>query len=459
MSDRRDCRSAFERRLDDAVGEEVWQRHVAACDDCRAQTWDLGTLMAPLRDAEAPPVDGARLAALEDRFLAQIRQGEAPGEPATDRPERRRWLTLGAIAAGVLVLVSAAWLARGWITDHNAGKGDDGIAEGMAPPPMKGATPQAPARYLALGVTSTAGRVVHRAADGSASDSMPAGLSPGAELETMEGQSAVVLESSARDLRLQMGPRSRLRRLAGTDRRLRLERGEVMAEVRSKIAGDSLKIHTPHGTVTVRGTQFLVQTRAARTVVTVFRGRVRYRSRVSGDHLVAAGKRLEDDTSAVTVRATRPPSPTPGSDPMAGTMGSGAHGTGGKGHAATCSLKRVRRLIRTGRARAARAAIASCRKAGAHATTVTVLKMLDAQALLALGKVGAAVRAYHRIARHHRDSRLGQNALFTAGQLELSRLGQKKRALATFRRYLRTYPSGRYASEARHLARSLEAGK
>lgn len=144
---------------------------------------------------------------------------------------------------------------------------------------------------------------------------------------------------------------------------------------------------------------------------------------------------------------------------MAGTTGSPTRDAGAKVRPAACRLKRVRRLLRTGRARAARPAIASCRKAGVHATTVTVLKMLDAQALLTLGKVGAAVRAYHRIARQHRGSRLGQNALFTAGQLELSRLGRKRRALATFKRYLKAYPSGRYASEARQLARTLEAGR
>ena len=454
MSEKSDCWVVFEQRLDSAGGESDWQRHLATCADCRAQANELGALMAPLRDAETPALDAAQLASLEDHFLSQIRQEDAAPEPARAPSVRSRWVTRLAIAAGILVLVGAAWLATAWLGSKKSAQNKDRITQGMSAPPGMAPTPRASDKVLVLRVQSTTGRVVHRHGGGPASDTPPTRLSPGAELETMGDQAAAVLVAPARDLRLRLGPRTRLRRLAGKNRHLRLERGEVMAEVRSKIAGGSLRIQTSHGTVTVRGTRFLVQASAAKTVVTVFRGQVHYRARTGTEHLVDAGRRLEDDASQVLVRATQAMAPIPQMRPLSSALDPGA-----KARPAECSLGRVRRLIRAGRAQAARVAIAACRKTGAHSTTVTVLKMLDAQALLTLGKVSAAVRAYHRIAQQHRGSRLGQNALFTAGQLELSRLGQNKRALATFRRYLKAYPTGRYASEARQLARSLEAGK
>lgn len=454
MTEESTCRLAFEQRLGSPEGEAAWREHLKQCDGCREQAHDLSLLLDPLRDQQPPALsDEARLQMM-DQFVA-LTAGEAETILPAAGESRRAWpLRAAAAAAAAVLLLGGTWYVLRWLHDPTPDAPPTVTREtagGTNRSPMKAPSVVPASAAPPLYLFASQGDLVYRQPGKPNRRSPPRVLPKAGELETLGPGSSILLGSTTRDLRLRLGPRSRLQRIAAAGWSIRLKRGDLMVDVRSKSAGLALRIVTTRGEITIRGTHFLVQEATARTRITVFRGEVSYHSHASGRHLVLAGQQLVDDSQHIKVRQSTV-------QPMPADLGvkSMVRPAPAKSAKKACRLDRIRRLLRQGRARGARAVIAACRKSGVSGGIATTLKMLEAQALLALGKVRAAVRVYHRIARQKRGHRVGQNALFSAGQLELNRLGQRRRALATFKRYIKQYPSGRYRSEARQLIRSLE---
>jgi hypothetical protein len=72
----------------------------------------------------------------------------------------------------------------------------------------------------------------------------------------------------------------------------------------------------------------------------------------------------------------------------------------------------------------------------------------------AAGDTARAVRLYLEVARLYPDLRAGETALFAAARLQAA-TGETGAARATFHRYLRRHPAGRFADEARRHLRAL----
>lgn len=139
--------------------------------------------------------------------------------------------------------------AQGWSAEVvTVARATDESTESGVSVRMAGATAFLPA---AQGVTVTAGATLRTDARTRAL----LRLSDGTQL-TVNRDSEVTLETT--------GPRN-----------LRLERGELLAEVAHLAAGPNANLYTPHGHIEVLGTKFLLTTDAAMASVQVLRGEVR----------------------------------------------------------------------------------------------------------------------------------------------------------------------------------------
>jgi TolA-binding protein len=115
---------------------------------------------------------------------------------------------------------------------------------------------------------------------------------------------------------------------------------------------------------------------------------------------------------------------------------------------------------------AARAALSSGDLASARRAAAAVLagrpsreQAAEARTVLAehaqaTGDPPRAIRLYHEVARRYADLRAGETALFAAARLEANS-DRPAAARDTLRLYLRRYPAGRFANDARRHLRAL----
>ncbi len=265
-------------------------------------------------------------------------------------------------------------------------------------------------------------------------------LRPG---QALESQSApVALGSHTGDLLVLLGPGTRVRRNRSSRWDLALEQGQALVDVHGRRAAACLAVHTPRGTVRVLGTRFLVAVVPGGVRVAVFRGRVEVRD--GGRRLLVRAGR-----SSLVVGGSVREGPAGREPEWAGSLAAGRLKGSGR---MDCSPRAIRREAARRGARRALALVERCRRAGRWRGEAS---LLEAELLARAGQARRAVRLLHVLARRYRGRSVGQDALFLAGQMEWTRLGARASAERTFRRYLKWYPGGRYAGDARRLLRLL----
>lgn len=158
---------------------------------------------------------------------------------------------------------------------------------GEEPPPPRPEEP-APPRREPVGETVAAVAVLERV-EGKNSLRAGQGILPGRGIETSPGDGlAVVMFPDG--TRLEAGPDTLLREIAGDPKRVVLDRGTLSAKVVRQPAGRPLVVDTPHAEARVLGTALRLSVDAAGTRLDVSEGKVRLTRKADGKFLeVPAG--------------------------------------------------------------------------------------------------------------------------------------------------------------------------
>ncbi len=400
--------------------------HLDGCAGCRARAVSWRRLVPGMRALAPEAPDAMRVR----RMQIEIERRLAPGARGTPTA-RERWVRWSA----ALVFASAAAMALLWIRRSHA--------------------PVADAPYGVVARVDGELTVDGRHLDAA---------SP------LAGDSHVVLAAGRADLSLGRSAQVRLVGparvgLGGTPRAiaLRLESGEVDAEVAHRAPDESFAVITPDLRVEVRGTRFAVGTASGKSWVRVDEGRVEV-ALAGGEHrLVSTGETLAwpppvvppaEDTSASSVT----PSPEENSPPEPSPRGAPASCSEARRLCASTALA-ARASMRAGDREQAlrqlgavagdlRAAHAghACSRAGVAACE-DELGYLRAEALRGAGRIDEAIAAYRRLGGRAQPAAMRQNALYAAAELE-ARRGQSARSRADYEHALAVAPHGALAGEA-----------
>jgi len=258
------------------------------------------------------------------------------------------------------------------------------------------------------------------------------------------------------------GARFRIESIEDAERRIRLDDGAMLFDVARLGEGQAFEVVTPHLTARVLGTVFSVEARGDRSTVRVFEGRVLVeeegRRRVLGaeEALTSSGgvQQVEDDgplvehgRTAARARAGDAPhaertgdgdGPDRTAVDDADTPGRQAGADAETEPRAGDDLPRERVRERAPAAEEARAWIASgdadraldaAREALRDDPTAAEWRMIEADALRALGRFEAAVSVYERAAVDLGGVRAAQ-AGYLAARIHQGRLDDARRALA-----------------------------
>jgi tetratricopeptide (TPR) repeat protein len=403
--------------------------HLDGCTGCRERAVMWRGLVPGMRGLAPEAPDAMRIRRMQiemERRLAPVARG-AHGS-------RERWVSWSA----ALVFASAAALALLWIRRP----ADRPIAPGEA---GYGVVAHVDGELTAEG---------RRIADESR-------LGADSHLALASGRADLKLGRHAQ-VRL-VGP-ARLE-LEGTAKAiaLRLDSGQVDAEVAHREADETFAVITPELRVEVRGTRFSVSAAAGRSSVHVDEGRVEVTLASGAHRFVSTGETLASPPAATEasnagapavapvpeeVPALAPASPR--ESPVAcaearrlcettalavrGSMRAGDQG------------RALRQLgAAAGPLRAAHAKTA-CGRAGVAACE-DELGYLRAEALRGAGQIDGAIAAYQRLGGRAEPAAMRQNALYAAAELE-ARHGQTARARADYERALAVAPRGALAGEA-----------
>jgi tetratricopeptide (TPR) repeat protein len=82
-------------------------------------------------------------------------------------------------------------------------------------------------------------------------------------------------------------------------------------------------------------------------------------------------------------------------------------------------------------------------------------RLVEADALLSLGRLEAAAKALSSTASANDSSAVGEEALWRYGELQRTLIGNPQEALRSYERFLQTFPQSVYLGHARHWIREL----
>jgi FecR-like protein len=403
--------------------------HLDGCTGCRARAATWRSLVPGMRGFAPEAPDAMRIR----RMQIEIERRLAPAARGA-RGSRERWVRWSA----ALVFASAAALALVWIR-RPVGKPNAQAAPGY------GVVAQVD------GVLTVEGRRIAGEAH----------LAAGSHVALAAGHADLKL---GRNARVRLSGPARMG-LEGTPAALalRLDSGQVDAEVAHREPGETFAVITSELRVEVRGTHFSVGAAAGKSWVRVDEGRVEV-TLASGEHrFVSTGETLASPPPTEAANTG-----TPGEEPAPEESPAPASAPGPRESPAACS--EIRRLCEStalaaresmragnqgralrqlgavaGRLRAAHAS-PSCSRAGVAACQ-DELGYLRAEALRGAGQVGAAIAAYRRLGGRAQPAAMRQNALYAAAELE-ARRGHAARARADYKRALAAAPRGALAGES-----------
>ncbi len=469
-----DCKRAFflatesQRSRDD---DQWLQDHLARCSQCRQDFRRMATLADLVRKEPVPESSPEEVA----QYVAQL----ARMSPRPMRATRAatKWRRRAVAAAAVLFLLGSAiglWRLLGQDSRHGT-MGTDRPWSGMAGEPVSSRLLRQ-ARRNDLGMQDCPFEPLDVQGTWKTLSCGPSGTCPpqagtvdgtrlaDATWKLTTGSGPVRMASAQGKVLFVAGPRTLLQRVRSPGWRMRLVRGDLYVAVNHDSGlGRCLVIGTSAGRIRIEGTRFLITQRPQTLTVHTYEGTVRLTRAKAGDLLVSKGQRLTLDstgktsTGPVQGAAHNVLAGPPSWVQQASKPGSAqTHGLSKTQQAlSSCSMKHLRSLGRRfpGRATKEIERCLTARRLGPEGL------MLQAELALVLHQAGKAARIYHRVARRHRGSPIGQDALFAAGQVELSRMGNQSRALRTFHMYLKWYPAGRYAKDVHRVIASIQQSK
>jgi len=419
-------------QTDRSARQQTWlDRYMAGCPSCQSQIAAVDRLVAPIRTLDPPSPNPDETQALWQSCIEAIDQNAKATITRTDRASYRRWLWVGATGlAAILVLIGGRYLVlksarhTGNIEHHRP---DTALVHCGVTPLKIGHGPQ-----------------------GEPDLSHTKFLEPGGTIGA--GDHGIVLDSADDTIHLELAPGSLLERTKNDGWSLLLIRGALLATARSPETAPCLHIRTHFGRIRITGTKFVVQARSGQTTVSVIKGRIQFLRAKSHPIAVAQGHQLTVRANSYdqSVWTTQPWPVTQGQRHV--EMRSRTAATPRPARTPTareCTPRAVKSLARHSVTKAL-TRTSQCRKAGRGGGS---LEAIRAELLLATGKTRRALKAYRRIARRYRGTTLGQDAMFTASQILLSRLHDRASASALLRQYLRRYPNGRYAADAYRIMR------
>ena len=268
----------------DAEQQLFYDEHLARCEACRLEQQALGLLRWDGQDSSpAPALDELTRRRQLNSLLQQAAVAAPEAAPAQRAP--RRLKVTAALAASVLVGTVAALLAHQY---------------GRTPTPTHATAPRAAtvkpgARLVAVPAPAPLPARVLLLAGRATLDGTPmaAGraMEPGRTLRVATGQMVLQLPLGSKML---VRPRTTLglEQLTPHRVRLRLQQGELLAEVTRRQPGQVFEVQTPAGRVQVKGTRFALKTSGDRTRLWVLEGQVRVVERDGVARQLSAGQAI-----------------------------------------------------------------------------------------------------------------------------------------------------------------------
>ncbi len=453
------CQKAFflASRADRTADEEQWlAEHLARCDTCRRDLDHMTALAELVRNTPVPPPSDTEVSRYVDMAVNE--------QPRHILPvARRNWVTtIAAACLAAFFLVGGIW----WFglhpeNDRSLGHSDSPRNQSREPRRVAGKTHHKGARSteacpnLEFHVQGTWRRLACPGLQACPATDESTGVLPHVPWSITTGSTPLTLLAFSQKVRIVLAPNTEFADSEQSGLRFELKRGTLYVSVdHDSGLGRCFRLDTPNGTLTILGTRFLATVENRALVVRTYEGVVRF-APVKGQPTVV---RSEEQLTMVLgyephVRRVETHG---GKDPRKPPEWVDWRDVGSSRRirpaAGSCSLHTLRALGRKS-ARRALAAANAC-----HETSRLSLEgeMLRADLTLSAGNPALAAKIYHRIARRGKGRTVGQNALFSAGQVELTRLGRKARALRTFNTYLKWYPSGRYAADVRRVIKSIQ---
>jgi ferric-dicitrate binding protein FerR (iron transport regulator) len=397
------------------------EAHLEACRRCAAEVDTIEEIRALIDRVPGRPLGQQRIARAIDRaFVSAAEQG---GDRAA-APRRRTWMIASALAVPVATAAVLLW----WAGAGSSQPASDRVIHGEV---------RAEGRTLM------------------ASAHVPGGVS------VLSSEDATLALGPAR---VELGPHTAVRWNPDTYT-LQIEQGHLDLSIES----------TPQRRFRVSTHGFIVEVVGTRFQVTL--------DRVEVTHGVV--RILTADSSALITElrdgeswSAAPPAPSPltrapataqeraARDEMApprdrkDPAGTGARPTAGRsgGSAtrpdATHWLTRARGALAQGDLDDARDAARATLAASSSREQAAEARTILAECAQAAGEPAEAIRLYLAIARRYPDLRAGETALFAAARLEANR-GRTDESRALLRGYVRAYPDGQFAGDARSRLRAL----
>lgn len=387
--------------LDDAE-RLILEAHLSDCASCREHAALMRTLRGLFEELDAAPLSSrARERAIQGAFLA------AASAPQPRPRARLLWPSAVALAAAAVLGVFAPRLfeAGEWHAQREAPV--------AAAPQDKASEPSqaAPASNEQLHPQALASAQADTKGQAHEASAAPEGEPVWLEVDTAQTQ-----RFAHAQVELEQGTRVRF---DAPRRALELGAGRVRVDVDAS-QGQSFEVKTQHFRVVVLGTLFTVEPDS----VAVERGRVQVFS-LSGE---------------VLAREVGP------GGVFSFSRASAAHPE--KRLNPRVLLSRARDALSRGDTQAARELVAKAEDAEPSRLERAEATTLRAECALLERNPKAAVQHYLSVAERFSDLTAGENAAFAAAQIARRAYGEA-RAIELYRRYLKRYPRGRFAEEAR----------
>ena len=397
--------------------EQRLPAHVAKCAHCQTRVAEIESLLALVREAEAPVPDAA---AREREVAAALRMAAATiREPAA---RSFRWPVFAGALLAVGVVVAVVWVRM----------------------PIASRLPR-----VVAGSVSTDSRLLASGTELIAEDHLVTAGAGGAMIRLPEGS------------QVEATPGSRLAMQDAGGAVWLLDSGRLQWHVRPRHDVPPLRIETPEVTTTVVGTVFAVERQKGAdtwtTTVAVTQGVVEVRpASASASERLSAGRSFSWPVQtpppvAGNEAQTARPLPAVVARPPATAKSSAKR---------PVATELIRDSIRAGKIARARELIAQTETLATVSYDVLAeLGVLSAEADLAERQTHAAIERYLAVVRDFPRAKQAEDALFAAAQVALDDPSTGYRPALLLRDYLATYPQGHFAEEARRALARLEGAR
>jgi ferric-dicitrate binding protein FerR (iron transport regulator) len=369
--------------------------HLETCPGCRERVATWRRALPGMRAAEPPAPDFLRVRRMELAVVRELAKAPSPAQPS--RRRRLWWVSGLALAAAAALLV----VGRGHLLPTG--------------PLVRAEAVSGPVTVAGASVREGEAAIIGRPLEVGQGGRVSLALGRGTSIRVADAARFTVAEAAAVV-------------------RIRLEAGQLEAEVAPRRAGERFAVELRGGHVEVRGTRFAVGYDGEASWLRVHEGTVAaYDPAGQLVRLVSAGE--THWLSPRTEPAPVPPVPAPAPAPPASDSCAELQ------RSCSTAVARTRAAIRAsdpGRAIAASAAegvaVGGCGLDRAR-QCLDELQYLRAEALRLGGRLPAAVVAYRALDRANASAATRQNALFAAAELE-RRLGRRSAALRDYQRAL-----------------------